>query len=86
MSHHDLVLLAGVFAVQADKKSPAETRTAKHLGMIAGGTGKNQEVVCSTHPVVPSDLQQQQDKFSDPLIWTVQIKEMHIPFFGARCS
>ncbi|XP_061662212.1 NADH-cytochrome b5 reductase 3-like [Syngnathoides biaculeatus] len=29
----------GVFAVQPDKKSPAETRTAKHVGMIAGGTG-----------------------------------------------
>lgn len=34
---------AGVFAVQADKKAPAETKTAKHLGLIAGGTGKSQE-------------------------------------------
>ncbi|XP_037615931.1 NADH-cytochrome b5 reductase 3 [Sebastes umbrosus] len=29
----------GVFEIQADKKSPAETKTAKHVGMIAGGTG-----------------------------------------------
>ncbi|XP_077449631.1 NADH-cytochrome b5 reductase 3-like [Stigmatopora argus] len=29
----------GVFAIQADKKSPAVTKTAKHVGMIAGGTG-----------------------------------------------
>ncbi|CAG04147.1 unnamed protein product [Tetraodon nigroviridis] len=29
----------GVFAIQEDKKSPAETKTAKRLGMIAGGTG-----------------------------------------------
>lgn len=29
----------GVFAVQPEKKAPAETKTAKHLGMIAGGTG-----------------------------------------------
>ncbi|XP_028426247.1 NADH-cytochrome b5 reductase 3 [Perca flavescens] len=29
----------GVFAVQPDKKSPADTKTAKHVGMIAGGTG-----------------------------------------------
>ncbi|XP_014901058.1 NADH-cytochrome b5 reductase 3-like [Poecilia latipinna] len=29
----------GVFAIQADKKSPAVTKTAKQVGMIAGGTG-----------------------------------------------
>ncbi|XP_051911561.1 NADH-cytochrome b5 reductase 3 [Hippocampus zosterae] len=29
----------GVFDIQADKKSPAVTKTAKHVGMIAGGTG-----------------------------------------------
>ncbi|XP_030575642.1 NADH-cytochrome b5 reductase 3 [Archocentrus centrarchus] len=29
----------GVFAIQPDKKSPADTKTAKNLGMIAGGTG-----------------------------------------------
>lgn len=29
----------GVFAIQAEKKTPAETTTAKHVGMIAGGTG-----------------------------------------------
>ncbi|KAJ8265793.1 hypothetical protein COCON_G00148920 [Conger conger] len=29
----------GQFAVQPDKKSPAEIRTAKSLGLIAGGTG-----------------------------------------------
>ncbi|XP_026182253.1 NADH-cytochrome b5 reductase 3 [Mastacembelus armatus] len=29
----------GVFAIQPDKKSPAVTKTAKHVGMIAGGTG-----------------------------------------------
>ncbi|XP_029317834.1 NADH-cytochrome b5 reductase 3 [Cottoperca gobio] len=29
----------GVFAIQSDKKSPADTKTAKHVGMIAGGTG-----------------------------------------------
>ncbi|XP_041833178.1 NADH-cytochrome b5 reductase 3 [Melanotaenia boesemani] len=29
----------GVFAIQSDKKSPAELKTAKHVGMIAGGTG-----------------------------------------------
>ncbi|XP_041819810.1 NADH-cytochrome b5 reductase 3 [Chelmon rostratus] len=29
----------GVFAIQADKKSAAVTKTAKHVGMIAGGTG-----------------------------------------------
>lgn len=38
----------GVFAIQPEKKSPAVTKNAKHLGMIAGGTGKetvfNQEV------------------------------------------
>ncbi|KAK7891799.1 hypothetical protein WMY93_023762 [Mugilogobius chulae] len=28
----------GVFAIQPEKKAPAETKTAKHLGMIAGGT------------------------------------------------
>lgn len=56
MTQHDLVPFAGAFAVQADKKSPAETRTAKHLGMIAGGTGKNQEVVWSTHKWFLSDF------------------------------
>lgn len=30
----------GVFAIQADKKSAAVTKTAKHVGMIAGGTGE----------------------------------------------
>ncbi|XP_076009603.1 NADH-cytochrome b5 reductase 3 [Genypterus blacodes] len=29
----------GVFAIQAEKKAPAVTKTAKHVGMIAGGTG-----------------------------------------------
>ncbi|XP_029351526.1 NADH-cytochrome b5 reductase 3 [Echeneis naucrates] len=29
----------GTFAIQPDKKSPAVTTTAKHVGMIAGGTG-----------------------------------------------
>ncbi|KAM3587368.1 uncharacterized protein V6R79_003369 [Siganus canaliculatus] len=29
----------GVFEIQADKKSAAETKTAKQLGLIAGGTG-----------------------------------------------
>uniref|UniRef100_A0A7N6AVV9 NADH-cytochrome b5 reductase n=1 Tax=Anabas testudineus TaxID=64144 RepID=A0A7N6AVV9_ANATE len=29
----------GVFAIQPDKKSPAVTKTAKQVGMIAGGTG-----------------------------------------------
>uniref|UniRef100_A0A3P8V1W3 NADH-cytochrome b5 reductase n=2 Tax=Cynoglossus semilaevis TaxID=244447 RepID=A0A3P8V1W3_CYNSE len=29
----------GQFDIQADKKSPAVTTTAKHVGMIAGGTG-----------------------------------------------
>ncbi|CAK6949998.1 NADH-cytochrome b5 reductase 3 [Scomber scombrus] len=29
----------GKFAIQPDKKSQAEIKTAKHLGMIAGGTG-----------------------------------------------
>lgn len=29
----------GVFAVQAEKKAAAETKTARHVGMIAGGTG-----------------------------------------------
>ncbi|XP_034382648.1 NADH-cytochrome b5 reductase 3 [Cyclopterus lumpus] len=29
----------GVCAIQQDKKSPADTKTAKHVGMIAGGTG-----------------------------------------------
>ncbi|KAM3858950.1 NADH-cytochrome b5 reductase 3 [Diretmus argenteus] len=29
----------GVFAIQADKKAPPEMKTAKHVGMIAGGTG-----------------------------------------------
>lgn len=33
-------LSAGVFAIQLDKKSLAETKTAEHLGLIAGGTGK----------------------------------------------
>ncbi|MEQ2194221.1 hypothetical protein XENOCAPTIV_025589, partial [Xenoophorus captivus] len=27
-----------VFAIQPDKKSPAVTKMAKHVGMIAGGT------------------------------------------------
>lgn len=30
----------GVFAIQPDKKSPAVTKTAKEVGMIAGGTGE----------------------------------------------
>nr|XP_020469299.1 NADH-cytochrome b5 reductase 3-like [Monopterus albus] len=29
----------GVFAIQPDKKSPAVNKSAKHVGMIAGGTG-----------------------------------------------
>ncbi|XP_061570246.1 NADH-cytochrome b5 reductase 3-like [Cololabis saira] len=29
----------GVFDIQPDKKTPAVTKTAKHVGMIAGGTG-----------------------------------------------
>uniref|UniRef100_A0A671RIX4 NADH-cytochrome b5 reductase n=1 Tax=Sinocyclocheilus anshuiensis TaxID=1608454 RepID=A0A671RIX4_9TELE len=29
----------GRFAIQADKKAPAETKTARTLGLIAGGTG-----------------------------------------------
>ncbi|KAE8281286.1 NADH-cytochrome b5 reductase 3 [Larimichthys crocea] len=29
----------GVFAIQPEKKSPAEMKSAKHVGMIAGGTG-----------------------------------------------
>uniref|UniRef100_A0AAQ6AI71 NADH-cytochrome b5 reductase n=1 Tax=Amphiprion ocellaris TaxID=80972 RepID=A0AAQ6AI71_AMPOC len=29
----------GVFDVKPDKKSPADTKKAKHVGMIAGGTG-----------------------------------------------
>uniref|UniRef100_A0A8C5DC96 NADH-cytochrome b5 reductase n=1 Tax=Gouania willdenowi TaxID=441366 RepID=A0A8C5DC96_GOUWI len=29
----------GAFDIQADKKSPAVRKTAKHVGMIAGGTG-----------------------------------------------
>ncbi|XP_061920670.1 NADH-cytochrome b5 reductase 3-like [Entelurus aequoreus] len=29
----------GVFAIQADKKTPGVPKTAKHVGMIAGGTG-----------------------------------------------
>ncbi|KAM6961699.1 NADH-cytochrome b5 reductase 3 [Tautogolabrus adspersus] len=29
----------GVFAIQPEKKASAETKTAKHVGMIAGGTG-----------------------------------------------
>ncbi|XP_044041954.1 NADH-cytochrome b5 reductase 3 [Siniperca chuatsi] len=29
----------GVFAIQPDKKSPAVTKTAQNVGMIAGGTG-----------------------------------------------
>nr|XP_057934445.1 NADH-cytochrome b5 reductase 3 [Doryrhamphus excisus] len=29
----------GVFAIQADKKSPAVTKTSRHVGLIAGGTG-----------------------------------------------
>uniref|UniRef100_A0A1A7XYZ2 NADH-cytochrome b5 reductase n=1 Tax=Iconisemion striatum TaxID=60296 RepID=A0A1A7XYZ2_9TELE len=29
----------GVFAIQPEKKAPAVTKTAKHVGMIAGGTG-----------------------------------------------
>lgn len=31
----------GVFEIKPEKKAPAEVKTAKHLGMIAGGTGKN---------------------------------------------
>lgn len=31
---------SGVFAIQPEKKAPAETKTAKHVGMIAGGTGE----------------------------------------------
>uniref|UniRef100_A0A3Q4AW69 NADH-cytochrome b5 reductase n=1 Tax=Mola mola TaxID=94237 RepID=A0A3Q4AW69_MOLML len=39
----------GVFAIQADKKSPAETKTAKHLGLIAGGTGITPMLQIITH-------------------------------------
>uniref|UniRef100_A0A8C2CJB6 Cytochrome b5 reductase 1 n=1 Tax=Cyprinus carpio TaxID=7962 RepID=A0A8C2CJB6_CYPCA len=30
----------GQFAIQADKKTPAETKTVRTLGLIAGGTGR----------------------------------------------
>uniref|UniRef100_A0A3B5MFD3 NADH-cytochrome b5 reductase n=1 Tax=Xiphophorus couchianus TaxID=32473 RepID=A0A3B5MFD3_9TELE len=33
-----LIYKGKVFAIQGDKKSPAVTKTAKHVGMIAGGT------------------------------------------------
>lgn len=33
-------LFTGAFAIQEDKKSPAVIKNAKHVGMIAGGTGK----------------------------------------------
>ncbi|XP_068611393.1 NADH-cytochrome b5 reductase 3-like [Brachionichthys hirsutus] len=29
----------GAFAIQPEKKLPAETKTAKHVGLVAGGTG-----------------------------------------------
>lgn len=37
-------LSTGVFAIQPDKKSPAETKTTKHVGLIAGGTGERSSI------------------------------------------
>ncbi len=37
---HLHLLPTGRFAIQADKKAPAETKTARTLGLIAGGTGR----------------------------------------------
>lgn len=40
---------AGVFAIQGDKKSPAVTKTAKHVGMIAGGTGELEKLTSAPY-------------------------------------
>ncbi len=37
---HLHLLPTGDFAIQADKKAAAETKTARTLGLIAGGTGR----------------------------------------------
>lgn len=34
------MFLPGKFAIKPDKKSEAQIKFAKHLGMIAGGTGE----------------------------------------------
>lgn len=36
-----LILATGQFAIQPEKKSPAETKTARSVGLIAGGTGES---------------------------------------------
>lgn len=41
------VVSAGVFDIQSDKKSPPVTKTAKHVGMIAGGTGELEKLKLS---------------------------------------
>lgn len=40
LSHSCSLVPPGVFDIQPDKKSPAVTKRAKQVGMIAGGTGK----------------------------------------------
>lgn len=47
-----IIFCSGVFAIQEDKKSPAETKTAKHLGMIAGGTGEIKSIKGSIIPAI----------------------------------
>lgn len=39
--NYSINISAGSFAIRPDKKSDPVMKTAKHVGMIAGGTGKH---------------------------------------------
>lgn len=39
------IFLLGTFLIKPNKKSEAEKKFAKHLGMIAGGTGKTKPII-----------------------------------------
>lgn len=39
--NYSINISAGSFAIKPDKKSDPVMKTAKHVGMIAGGTGKH---------------------------------------------
>lgn len=41
------IFLPGTFLIKPNKKSEAEKKFAKHLGMIAGGTGKTKLILWS---------------------------------------
>lgn len=42
----------GVFEIKPEKKLPPEVKTAKHLGMIAGGTGDLCVFMCTLNSCI----------------------------------